>query len=311
MPREITDRSGEMEAFVVAVEQGSFSAAARVLGLTPSAISRLIQRIETRLGARLLIRTTRTLTLTAEGQTYLQGARRILRDLDDVEQAISDQGAPRGRVRVSAALAHGRLCVTPLMGDFVERFPHIVVDLSLTDAVVDIAGGEADVAIRFGPLADSPLIARRLGETGRMIVASPDYLARLGTPEVPEDLLGHNCLNFNFRRAEPVWPFRRDGRDYALTVTGNVEANNGDTLVQLAREGVGVARVGAFNVVEDVAAGRLVRLLEPFNPGDREPIHAVFVGGAHTPARVRVFVDYLVETLGRPGQAPRGTTPGL
>lgn len=301
MPREIVDRSGEMEVFLLAVEGGSFSAAARALGLTPSAVSRIVGRIETRLGVRLLIRTTRVLTLTAEGQAYLQAARRIVTDLNDAEQAIADQGAPRGRLRVSAALSHGRLCVTPLLGEFGRLYPHILVDLSLTDAVVDIAGGQADVAIRFGPLADSPLMARRLGETGRAIVASPDYLARAGTPRVPEDLLGHNCLNFNFRRAEPVWPFRRDGRDYTLTVTGNVEANNGDTLVQLAREGVGVARVGAFNVMEDVAAGRLVRLLEPFNPGDRESIHMMFVGGANMPARVRVFVDFLAARLGDPG----------
>lgn len=301
MPREIIDRSGEMEVFLLAVEGGSFSAAARVLGLTPSAVSRIVGRIEARLGVRLLIRTTRVLTLTAEGQAYLQAARRIVTDLNDAEQAIADQGAPRGRLRVSAALAHGRLSVTPLLGEFGRLYPHIVVDLSLTDAVADIAGGQADVAIRFGPLPDSPLMARRLGETGRAIVASPDYLARAGTPRVPEDLLGHNCLNFNFRRAEPVWPFRRDGRDYTLAVTGNVEANNGDTLVQLAREGVGVARVGAFNVVEDIAAGRLVRLLEPFNPGDREAIHMMFVGGPNMPARVRVFVDFLAARLGDPG----------
>lgn len=301
MPREIIDRSGEMEVFLLAVEGGSFSAAARVLGLTPSAVSRIVGRIEARLGVRLLIRTTRVLTLTAEGQAYLQAARRIVADLNDAEQAIADQGAPRGRLRVSAALSHGRLCVTPLLGEFGRLYPHIVVDLSLTDAVVDIAGGQADVAIRFGPLADSPLMARRLGETGRAIVAAPGYLARAGTPRVPEDLLEHNCLNFNFRRAEPVWPFRKDGRDYTLTVTGNVEANNGETLVQLAREGVGVARVGAFNVIDDIAAGRLVRLLEPFNPGDRESIHMMFVGGPNTPARVRVFVDFLAARLGDPG----------
>jgi len=160
-----------------------------------------------------------------------------------------------------------------------------------------VAGGEADVAIRFGPLADSPLTARRLGETGRSVVASPDYLRRRGTPRVPEDLHGHNCLNFNFRRAEPTWPFRRDGRDYALTVTGDIEANNGETLGHLALAGVGITRVGNFGVVDDIAAGRLVPLLEAFNPGDAEPIHAVFVGGANMPARVRVFVDYLTETL--------------
>ena len=114
---------------------------------------------------------------------------------------------------------------------------------------------------------------------------------------MPEDLLHHNCLNFNFRRAEPVWPFRRDGRDYALAVTGTIEANNGETLGQLAAAGVGIARVGNFGVVDDLAAGRLVPLLEGFNPGDVEPIHAVFVGGTNMPARVRVFVDFLAEGL--------------
>jgi DNA-binding transcriptional LysR family regulator len=291
------DRAREMEVFSSVAQSGSFSAAGRSLGLTPSAVSRTIDRIEARLGVRLMLRTTRVLTLTAEGQTYLSAARRILADLDDAEQSIADQGAPRGRVRVSAALAHGRMTVVPLLGEFVRRYPHILVDISLTDAVLDVAAGQADVAIRFGRLADSPLTARRLGDTGRTIVASPDYLARRGTPHVPEDLHDHDCLNFNFRRVEPVWPFRRDGRDYALTVKGSVEANNGETLTQLALAGVGVTRVGNFSVADAIDEGRLVPLLEAFNPGDREPIHAVFVGGANMPARVRVFVDFLAERL--------------
>lgn len=293
------DRAREMAVFSAVAASGSFSAAGRDLDLTPSAVSRTIDRIEARLGVRLMLRTTRTLTLTPEGQAYLGAARRILSDLDDAEQAIADQGAPRGRLRVSASLSHGRLCVVPLLGAFVARYPHILVDINLSDAVVDIAAGQADVGIRFGPLADSGLTARKIGVTGRMIVASPDYLARRGTPSVPEDLHDHNCLNFNFRRAEPVWPFVRDGQEFALSVKGNVEANNGETLGQLAVDGVGVTRVGAFSVVEDVAARRLVPLLEDFNPGDEERIHAVFVGGANTPARVRVFVDFLAEQLGR------------
>ena len=291
------DRAREMEVFATVAGEGSFSAAGRALDLTPSAVSRTIDRIEARLGVRLMLRTTRVLTLTAEGQTYLGAARRILADLNEAEQVIADQGAPRGRVRVSAALAHGRQHVVPLIGDFVRLYPHILLDINLTDAVVDVAGGQADVAIRFGPLADSPLTARRLGETGRTIVASPDYLARRGTPQVPEDLHDHDCLNFNFRRAEPVWPFRRDGRDYALTVKGPVEANNGETLTQLALAGVGVTRVGHFSVGDAISDGRLVPLLEAFNPGDREAIHAVFVGGANMPARVRVFVDFMADRL--------------
>jgi DNA-binding transcriptional LysR family regulator len=153
------------------------------------------------------------------------------------------------------------------------------------------------VAIRFGPLADSTLTARKIGETRRVIVASPDYLAANGTPQAPEDLHRHNCLNFNFRRAEPVWPFRREGRDFALSVRGSIEANNGETLGQLAAAGVGIARVGRFSVAAEIADGRLVPLLETFNPGDVELIHAVFVGGANTPARVRVFVDFLAARL--------------
>lgn len=292
-----TDRARELEVFAAIVRRGSFSAAGRALGLTPSAASRTIDRLEARLGVRLMLRTTRTLTLTAEGQAYLGAARRILADLDDAEREIADQGAPRGRLRVSAALAHGRQCIVPLLGEFAALYPHILVDISLTDAIADIPGGQADVAIRFGILADSPLTARRVGQTGRTIVASPEYLARRGTPQVPEDLHDHNCLNFNFRRTEPVWPFRKEGRDYALTVHGNIEANNGETLGQLAIAGVGITRVGNFSVAEDLAAGRLVPVLEAFNPGDVEQIHAVFVGGANMPARVRVFVDFIASKL--------------
>lgn len=291
------DRARSLTLFSAVVDTGSFSAAGRRLGLSPSALSRAVDRIEDRLGVRLLLRTTRLLTLTTEGQAYLQAARRILADLDEAEQAIADQGAPRGRLRVSAALSHGRLCIVPLLGDFVALYPNILVDIALNDTVVDIAAGQADVAIRFGPLADSSLTARKLGDNGRVIVASPAYLARYGTPKFPEDLHCHNCLNFNFRRAEPVWPFHRDGQDFALSVRGAIEANNGETLGQLAAAGVGIARVGTFSVAQELASGGLVPILEAFNPGDVEQIHAVFVGGANTPARVRAFVDFLAARL--------------
>jgi len=295
---DLTGRSGEMAVFVQVVEAGSLSAAARALRLTPSAVSRSLARTERRLGTRLLLRTTRAITLTAEGEAYLRAARRILADLAEVEEAIADQGVPQGRLRVSAALYHGRMILLPLVAAFSARYPDIVVDLALGDEVVDILAGQADVAIRFGQLADSPLTARPLGATGQVIVAAPAYLARHGTPQEPEDLLAHNCLKFNFRRAAPDWPFLRDGRRFALKITGNIECNSGEALAQLAREGAGIARLGAFSVVEDLRSGALVPLLEAWNPGDLEPIHAVFVGGPAMPARVRVFVDFLVERLG-------------
>lgn len=291
------DRARELALFAAVVEQGSFTGAGKLLELSPSAVSRAIDRIEQRLGVRLLLRSTRAMSLTAEGQTYFQTAQRILADLDEAEQQIADQGAPRGRLRVSAALSHGRLCVVPLLGEFTALYPHIQVDIALTDTLVNVSAGEADVAIRFGPLADSSLTARKLGTSGRVIVASPSYLAQHGTPQAPEDLHAHCCLNFNFRRAEPVWPFRKDGKDFTLSVKGRIEANNGETLGQLAAIGVGVARVGAFSVAAEIASGRLIPILEEFNPGDIEQIHAVFVGGASTPARVRAFVDFLAARL--------------
>ena len=292
-----SDRATALEVFTSVVDHGSFSATARLLRVTPSAVSRTIDRIEDRLGVRLLLRSTRALTLTAEGHAYLQMARRILADLGGAEEMIADQGSPRGRLKVSAALSHGRLCVVPILGKFAALYPDILVEIALTDALVDVAGGDADVAIRFGPLADSALTARKIGESGRVIVASPDYLARHGAPRKPDDLHTHNCLNFSFRRVEPTWPFRVGGRDVTLCVKGGIEANNGETLGQLAADGVGVARVGAFGVMAEIASGKLVPLLEKYNPGDVEQIHAVFVGGTNMPARVRVFVEFLAEHL--------------
>ncbi|WP_070885388.1 LysR family transcriptional regulator [Pseudomonas argentinensis] len=292
---DVGGRSGEMEVLVRVAQEGSLSAAARTLGMTPSAVSRIIARTEQRLGTRLLLRTTRAITFTAEGEAYLRGARRILADLAEVEDAIADQSVPKGRIRVSAALGHGRLAIVPLVAAFSARYPNIVVDLTLGDEVVDILGGQADVAVRFGPLPDSPLTARKVGETGQIVVASPDYLARHGTPQAPEDLLQHNCLRFNFRRAEPNWPFIRDGEVFSLKVCGNIECSSGEALAQLARVGAGIARIGAFTVNEDIGRGDLVQLLEAYNPGGREPIHAVFVGGPTMPARVRLFVDFLIE----------------
>ncbi|PKH16581.1 LysR family transcriptional regulator [Pseudomonas fluorescens] len=292
---DMAGRSGEMEVFTLVAEHGSLSGAARALGLTPSSISRIITRTEQRIGTRLLLRTTRAITFTAEGEAYLRGARRILADMAEVEDAITDQGAPRGRLRVSAALAHGRMTIVPLVAAFSARYPAIVVDLMLGDEVVDILGGQADVAIRFGPLPDSPLTARHIGATGQVIVASPDYLVRHGTPVTPQDLLQHNCLRFNFRRAAPDWPFRMDGREFSLKVAGTIEGNSGEALAQLAKLGAGIARVGTFSVAQDLERGDLVPLLEAYNPEDVEPIHAVFVGGTAMPARVRAFVDFLLE----------------
>lgn len=297
MDNKRTDRTAEMETFLAVACAGSLSGAARKLGLTPSAVSRLVTRIEQRLGVRLVVRTTRSLRLTREGEDYALAARRILADLDQTESAIADRASPRGLVRVSAALAHGRLSIVPLLPEFLARYPDITVEVQLSDEISDVEGGHIDVAIRFGPLPDSLLSARRLGETGRSVVASPDYLQRHGCPQTLADLAHHNCMDFSFKRIEPGWPFQVDGENVMLPINGNVRANNGETLVQLALQGVGITRLGDFHIAPDLESGRLVRLLDDFNPGDTEAIHAVFFGGTTMPARVRVFVDYLVEKM--------------
>ncbi len=293
MAREWADRAGDMEVLVRVVATGSFSAAGRVLDLTPSAVSRVVARMEARLGVRLLIRTTRTLTLTPEGEAYHRAALRILEDLAETERSVTDQAAPRGRLRVSASQSFGRLHILPLVGAFLALYPDILLDLSLSDAMADLTGGQADVAIRVGPLPDSGLTARKLGDSDRVVVASPAYLARRGTPRTPEDLARHACVGFNFRRSRQGWLFRRDGQDFELVVPNCAEVNSGDAAVQLALDGVGIARVGRYVVAQDLAEGRLIPLLEPFNAGEREAFHVVFIGGAQTPARVRAFVDFL------------------
>lgn len=270
--------------------------------LAPSSVARVIDRTEARLGVRLLLRTRRSLTLTPEGTAYLSVARRILAHLRETEQSIVDQNAPRGRLRVSISQLYGTMFVMPLLRDFIQRHRDIMLEIISSDAIVDIAAGHADVAVRLGPLPDSSLTARKLAETHKVMIAAPDYLARRGAPTIPEDLHDHDCIGFNFKRAAPSWPFRKEGRDYSLRVKGSVEANNGETQGQFALAGIGIARVCVETVAKTIKAGRLVPLLEEFNPGDGEEVHAVFVGGAHTPARVRCFVDFLVERLSVSGR---------
>jgi DNA-binding transcriptional LysR family regulator len=188
--------------------------------------------------------------------------------------------------------------VAPAMPDFIARNPDLIVDLSFTDGIVDLVAEKTDVAIRMGNLPDSGLIARKLGQSRRVVCASPDYLARRGSPETPAALEHHDCLTFNFRRARPSWPFRDGDREIAQRVKGSIVVNNGETMKQMALAGAGVARVGLFHVADEIATGRLVPLLEDFNPGDLEQVHAVYVGGGPLPHRVRAFIEHMVATLG-------------
>lgn len=296
MTRIAMERAGEMEVFARVVDEGGFSAAARALDLTPSAVSKLVARLEARLGSRLLHRTTRALTLTDEGEAYYRAALPILRDLDDAEAAAAG-GSVHGRLRINATVPFGNQHVVPAILSFRSLHPRIEIELALSDAMVDLVAERVDVAIRMGDLPDSSLMARRLGQSRRVVCASPAYLTRRGVPEVPGDLAGHDCLTFSFRRAHPVWPFRRGGQEAATVVAGGLIVNNGETMKQMALAGAGIIRVGLFHVARELAEGRLVPLLEDWNPGDLEQIHAVYVGGGHVPRRVRAFIDHLAMEL--------------
>jgi len=295
------NRAGEMQVLVEAVDRGSFSAAGRRLGLSPSAVSKLIARLEERLGARLLVRSTRLLVPTAEGEAYVARARRILGEIDEAERLITAGAAarPRGKLRVSATVGFGERCLVPLVPEFLGRYPEVELDLSLTDEVIDLVAERADIALRAGPMRDSSLKARKILESRRVIVASPAYLARHGTPRTPQDLSRHNCLRFNFRRSMDDWPFvdPASGEGYALSVSGNLEGNSGSMVRRLALDGLGLARMARYVAEEDIAAGALVPVLEEYNGRDIELLHAVFVGHDYLAARIRAFVDFLGERI--------------
>lgn len=293
------NRSGEMSVFVAAAESGGFSAAGRKLGLSPSAVSKLVTRIEDRLGTPLFVRSTRTLQLTPEGALYLERSRNILAEIDDAERLVSNRShvEPRGKLRVSASVAFGECLLLPLVPQFLARYPQIELDVSLTDTVIDLVDERTDVAIRSGPLRDSTLKARKLVETRRVIVGSPAYLEQYGAPTTPDALDRHNCLRFNFRRHLDEWPFRDavTREPFTRPIAGNAYGNSGVVLRQFALDGLGLARLGAFHVEADIATGRLMAVLEDYNAEDIELVHAVYVGHEHLAARIRAFIDYLVE----------------
>lgn len=292
------NRVGEMQVFLRVVESGSFSAAARQMQMTPSTVSKLIGRIETRLGVRLLERSTRHLSLTAEGRAYYERSQALLADLEEIERDLTQGSAsPHGTVRVSASVGFGIVALEPLLPAFWAEYPNVVIDLSLSDEIVDLYLDRTDVAFRVGTLANSSLTARKLGTAPRKIIASPAYLARHGVPRTIEDLAQHNCIGFNFRRSAPVWPLREGGRMIERNVAGTLLANNGESVRRMVLAGVGLGRMGEFHVREDLKSGAVVEVLADAVEGDTEDIHALFLGGDRLPHRLRAFLDFMTPRL--------------
>ncbi|MFT0520199.1 LysR family transcriptional regulator [Pseudomonas faucium] len=293
------NRSGEMEVFAEVVACGTFSEAARRLDMTPSAVSKLIARLEQRLGARLLLRSTRRLELTAEGERFHVESLRILEQIDNAERDVANAACPSGIIHINSNLPFGLHCLVPLVPAFLEAYPQITLNIELTDTVVDLLERRADVAIRSGPLKASRLVLRHLGRSRLLTVASPEYLARKGTPRTPQELLGHNRLAFGFHRHSQAWVYRgADGERIEVEPQGNLLLQDGESMRQLALGGAGVARLANFHVGADIEAGRLVTLLEGYESGEEDILHAVFIGpGRQLPQRVRVFIDFLVERM--------------
>lgn len=305
MARQDVNRSGEMEVFVRVVDLGGFSAAARACRLTPSAVSKLLTRLEARLGTRLVSRSTRKLQLTAEGCAFYESSRRILADIAEAERHASTGERPAGRIRINTSASFAHHILAPLVPAFLQQHPAVTLHITVTDTVVDLMTEQTDVAIRAGPMKSSQLIARKLGGTPMTIVAAPAYLQENGVPSSPADLGAHRKIAFSYQRAVEGWPLQSGGQQRRVRMDDAIEASDGEAMRHLCLSGVGLARLAAFTVRDDIAAGRLIAVLEEFNAGDIEEFHAVYIGqGGPVPARIRAFLDFLAERVrfgdGRP-----------
>ncbi|MFN4326173.1 MAG: LysR substrate-binding domain-containing protein [Azonexus sp.] len=293
------DRLKQIEAFTSVATRGSLSAAARVEGVTPAIIGRRIDALESRLGVRLLLRTTRKLTLTFEGQAFLEDCQKVLNDLANAEAAVSLGGVQAsGYLKVSAPAGFGRQHVAPLVGDFMQANPEVRVNLNLSDRLVDLINENIDCAIRIGELTDSSLVSVRLGEMRRMVVASPAYLVAHGVPRTPADLARHNCLSLGQQRG---WVFKNpeSGEVDTLKVGGTFECNDGAVLHEWALAGRGLAWRSLWEVGRDLKEGRLTSVLDAWQAPPMG-IYAVFPQRRHLPLRVRLFIDLLKDHYSRP-----------
>lgn len=289
-----------MRLFAEVVDAGSFSEAGRRLGLAASSVSRQVNGLEDALNARLLNRSTRSLSLTHAGEIYYERVRRILSEVTETNAAVMQlEASPRGLLRLNAPVVFGRRHIAPHIAEFCERYPDVSVDLTLTDHFVDVIESGADVVVRVGGLNDSSLIARRLAPNRRVLVASPAYLERFGAPETPEDIAEHRCLVYKLHVSMAEWVIRDEaGQVHSVKVRGPLTANNAEALHAAALDGLGIALLPTWTVGRHVRAGELVRLLPGYEAdltSEETAIHAIYPHARHLSAKVRAYVDFLVE----------------
>ena len=290
------DRAAEMTAFVRAVETGGFTAAAREIGLTPSALSKLVTRLEDRLGARLLQRTTRRLQLTTEGEAFYARACPILAAMDEAEAEVTQAGlSPRGLLRLHCGSAFGLHQLARVIPHFQKLHPDVKLDITISDQPPAAMEEGIDLAIRTGPLDDSSMVARRICTLERVICAAPSYLALHGTPRTPDDLQQHNCLWISSLPALRRWPFDTDDGIRVVHIGGNVVANNAETVLQLAVAGVGITRLTNVIVSEAIRNRQLVPILTDWHHVEPVPLFATYPSGRNLAPKVRAMVNFLVE----------------
>jgi DNA-binding transcriptional LysR family regulator len=293
----MNDRIRELGFFLRVSEEESFSAAARSLDLDPSTISKVIQRLENRLGVRLFHRTSRVLQLTQEGEQFLAAAQKVMQALEEAEAAVSPAvTAATGVLRISSTAAFARRRLAPLIPDFLSAHPLLRVEIVVAATPPDLFEQQIDISFQSGNIPDSTLVARRITTARWHLCAAPSYLARAGTPQTPDDLPGHHCLNFLPGSFRSRWPLKLGEQVHTHEPKAIAAANNGDVLCTLATMGIGIARLADYHIDAELHSGALVKVL-PECELDREPIYAVFASKRHLSPRVRIFLDHASERL--------------
>jgi DNA-binding transcriptional LysR family regulator len=310
------DRLKQIESFVAVSTKGSLTAAALAEGVAPAVIGRRIDALEERLGVKLLVRTTRRISLTHEGSAFLEDCQRLLADLGNAEASVTAGGVKAsGHLRVTAPAGFGRRHVAPLVPGFLAQHAEVSLSLNLSDRVVDIVNEGFDCAVRVGDLPDSSLVSVRLADNRRLCVATPAYLARAGTPQSPSELTKHQCLTLSSDASQTRgWAFLVEGEVTHLRPGGRLDCSDGQVLHDWCLAGLGIAWRSTWEVEGDIAAGRLVPLLENY-AAPPNGIYAVFPQRRHLPLRVRLWIDYVKHSFGDPAYwaaaAARGTGAGL
>jgi DNA-binding transcriptional LysR family regulator len=289
----------EMAIFERVAARGSFAGAAEDVSLSPSAVAKLIARLEQRLGVRLINRTTRRLALTAEGEIYLDRVREILAAIEVAETEIaSARASPRGHLRVHTFPVIAAHQLAPAVPDFLARHPHLTLDFLVTNRIVDLIGENVDVSLRIGPLESSGLVSRKIVDLSRLVCASPAYLARHGRPTEPADLVRHACLTLSRNPGSASWPFLVNGNLTRIEVKGPISADSADMLLQLAIAGAGILRLSEHVVAPSIHDGLLQPLLQEAQDPETYPLFALLPPGHHQAPKVRAFIDFLIERLG-------------